>query len=132
TVTPNQTPADAEDYWARNVRDPVRFSEGMTKLAAAGCRLFLEIGPSGTLLAMGRTCVDANGTTWIPSQHSEGHGRSRALAALGRLYVAGVSPNWQELYSSAAPQKIDLPTYPFNRRKYWMQQVEKPLVHGRQ
>ena len=122
---PPRTPG----YWLRHVREPVRFSEAMGLLAAGGCRLYLEVGPGTTLLALGRACVDAADARWIPSQQPEGHGRNRALAALGQLYVAGVEPAWRSVVNPTA-QKMDLPTYPFNRRKYWLQRREAPVVQG--
>ncbi|HYV48749.1 MAG TPA: SDR family NAD(P)-dependent oxidoreductase [Myxococcaceae bacterium] len=131
TLAPGAAPSLEGDYWVRHVREPVRFAEGMRRLAAEGCKAFVEVGPSGTLLAMGRACVEAKGAQWIASQHPEGHGRDRALAALGQLYVAGIDPRWEGVFDAGVGlQKVDLPTYPFNRRRHWLQRPAGPVARG--
>ena len=54
-------------YWSRHARSPVRFAEGIEAMVAAGCDIFLEIGPSPTLIGMGRQCLPENGRQWLPS-----------------------------------------------------------------
>ncbi len=131
TLNPGVPPVPSADYWVRHVREPVRFAAGMRALADAGCRVFLEIGPSNTLLGMGRACVETEGVSWIASQHPEGHGRSRALLALGQLTVAGAAPRWRQVFAPGPqPQKVDLPTYPFQRRRYWLQRTSAPSFRG--
>lgn len=129
TLAPEAPPARDDEYWVRHVREPVRFAEAMQRLWGLGCRVHLEIGPGSTLVGMGRGVSDAAEARWIPSQHSEVHGRTRALTALAQLYVAGAQPRWRAV-SSGENQKVVLPNYPFSRRRYWLQQADAPVVRG--
>ncbi|MDT7804530.1 MAG: hypothetical protein QOI78_7963, partial [Actinomycetota bacterium] len=109
------------DYWARHVREAVRFAEGMQTLAAAGVTTYLELGPDGVLSAMGQDCVaDA---VFAPVLRS-GRPEEQAFAhALGQAHVRGHVPDWTTVLAGA--RRIDLPTYAFQNRRYWPE-VELP------
>ena len=117
-VAPGEVP-DAS-YWRRHAREPVRFSEGMATLRSRGYRHFLEIGPHPVLSTMGRRCLKDAGITWLPSLRRGHDNWQTLLLSLGQLYCQGFEVNWQTIYGADAHQKRSLPTYPFQRRRYWV------------
>jgi malonyl CoA-acyl carrier protein transacylase len=115
-VQPEQVP-DA-GYWCRHLRLPVRFYEGMQTLAANGCELFLEIGPTDTLIGMGKRCLQ-NGT-WLASiKQGEDNWRT-LLQSLATLYVGGADINWAGFDRDYPRRRVALPTYPFQRKRCWL------------
>ncbi|MEU6806750.1 type I polyketide synthase [Streptomyces neyagawaensis] len=117
------SPADA-DYWARHVRETVRFADVVRALRADGVTTFVEIGPDAVLTAMGRDCLpddeaeDAQ-VEFVPLLRRD-HSEERTLAeALARLHVRGVGPDWAAVFAGTGASRVDLPTYAFQRRRYW-------------
>ncbi len=106
-------------YWSRHARSPVRFAEGIEAMVAAGCDIFLEIGPSPTLIGMGRQCLPENGRQWLPSLRPGRDDWQTILEALARLYVRGVKVDWSGFDRGYTRRKVELPNYPFQRRRYW-------------
>ena len=107
------------DYWVRHVRQPVQFAAGMQTLAAQGYNTFVEIGAKPVLLAMGRTCLPDFEALWLPSLRPAADWQT-LLISLGKLYVAGASINWTALDQVEPDQRVSLPTYPFQRQRYWV------------
>ncbi len=93
------------EYWVRHVRDTVRFADDV---AATGATRFLEIGPDGTLSAL---------TGGAPVLRKDRDEESALLTGLARLYVTGVPVDWASLFTGVPG--ADLPTYPFERTRYW-------------
>ena len=108
------------EYWRQHVRNSVRFADSMVALAAAGCELFVEIGPQPHLLGMGRHCVDTD-ATWIPSLRKGRPERQQMLNAIAELHVRGVTIDWEAFHSRTARRRVPLPTYPFQRERYWVE-----------
>ena len=107
-------------YWTRHIREAVRFAEGMHTLQQQEVDLFIEIGPKPTLLSMGRRLLPDYGS-WLPSLRQGHDDWSQLLSTLGQLYVRGVEIDWAGFHSSIQPQrKVMLPTYPFQRERYWI------------
>ncbi|MGW7468545.1 type I polyketide synthase [Streptomyces xantholiticus] len=111
---------DAE-YWVRHVRQAVRFADGVTRLWDLGVRRFLELGPDAVLTAMARQCVeDDTEAAFIPALRAK-HSESETFAAfLGRAHTAGVGVDWEAFYAGTGAQRVDLPTYAFQRENYWL------------
>ena len=108
-------------FWARQVRAPVRFSDGVATLLEAGHCCFLELGPGsglGTLvLRQGRADTTVMATL-APVQEDDD--LETALQALGRLWSLGAAPDWRTLWPDGTPQRIPLPPYPFERVRHWI------------
>ncbi|MEU4716630.1 type I polyketide synthase [Micromonospora purpureochromogenes] len=103
------------DYWVRHVREAVRFADGITTLHEAGATTFLELGPDAALTPMIEGILTDDATI-IPSLR-RGHDEHRqALTALARLHVTGTTVDWTALLTGT---RVDLPTYPFQRQRYW-------------
>ncbi|PSR19546.1 hypothetical protein C8255_01910, partial [filamentous cyanobacterium CCP3] len=112
-------PMDAR-YWRRHARQPVRFAEAIAALHAAGHTLFLEVGPHPVLSAMGKRCV-AHGThTWLPSLRRAQSDWQTLLTSLGHLYQQGLTIDWASFDRPYQRQWLSLPTYPFQRQRYWI------------
>ncbi|WP_018262949.1 type I polyketide synthase [Methylobacterium sp. WSM2598] len=108
-------------YWSRQVRGTVRFSEGMRTLEQAGCRCFLEIGPHPVLIGMGQTCLsDPDSRIWRASLRRGQDDCREMLEAAAHLYTAGVNLDWESYDRDFGRRKLSLPTYPFQRQRYWM------------
>jgi acyl transferase domain-containing protein/acyl carrier protein len=109
------------DYWRRQVRQGVEFQAGMETFAAAGYRVFLEVGPAPVLCGLGRQCVPGDGQLWAPSLRRERGAWEQILESLGHLYVHGAEVNWQEYNAPFPARRIALPAYPFERQRYWIE-----------
>ena len=107
------------DDWVKHVRQPVRFKDGIETLRRLGHQVFVEIGPGTTLIGLGRTCVDGE-ATWASSLRRGRDDRQELLSAVGALAVRGVEPDWKALPGQSAGRKIELPTYPFERDRVWI------------
>ncbi|MFE7843482.1 SDR family NAD(P)-dependent oxidoreductase, partial [Streptomyces sp. NPDC057474] len=101
----------------------VRFADGVSVLAAEGVTRFLEIGPDGTLTALARDCVpdDTDDVLFVPLLRKDASEHMAVLRAMARLHVDGGEVDWSVLLGSGegAPA-VDLPTYPFQRQRYWL------------
>ena len=105
-------------YWRRHVREPVRFGRAMESLWESGCRTFVEIGPMPVLMGMGRRAVP-DGGTWLPSLRKGRDELGEMSSALAGLYVAGADVDWRGVHAGRARSRVALPTYPFERTRYW-------------
>ncbi|MEE8526151.1 MAG: SDR family NAD(P)-dependent oxidoreductase [Thermoanaerobaculia bacterium] len=111
--------ADAA-YWRRQARQPVRFADGLQALVQRGCGAFLEIGPQPVLLALGRKCLGAGTGIWLPSLRRGREEGWQMLNSLGALFVHGAAVDWRGLDRESRRRRLALPTYPFERRRYWI------------
>lgn len=125
-------------YWRRHIREEVRFTAGMRSLVEQGYDLFLELGPTPTLLGMGKACVEKGIGTWLPSLRKGKADWSCMLESLGTLYNHGVEVDWAGFDRDYQRSKLPLPTTPFERKQYWLdlpaskdhrEHVHKPALH---
>jgi natural product biosynthesis luciferase-like monooxygenase protein/amino acid adenylation domain-containing protein len=113
------------DYWLSHAREPVRFDASVRTLAARGCETFVEIGPDASLLNMGRRCLHGAKTSWLPSLR-RGQGDWRVLlSSLAALYVSGAEVDWESFDRDNTRRRVGLPTYPFERKSYWLADVRR-------
>ncbi|WP_405160277.1 type I polyketide synthase [Nocardia sp. NBC_01499] len=126
-IVSNATGRPVEDfgtpeYWVRHARGAVRFGAGIGWLADAGVDTFLEVGPGGALSVLARESLSDSGQSAViaPTMRPR---RSEGLVlqtALARAYVSGLFVDWGAVSGDSAPERIDLPTYPFERQRYWV------------
>ncbi|WTU24477.1 type I polyketide synthase [Kitasatospora purpeofusca] len=111
------------EYWVRQVRGAVRFADVVTTLAAEGATTFVELGPDGTLAGLVGgvldTAADPDLTATAALRRDRPEQRT-ALTALARIHVQGHHVDWTALLGDARPSVV-LPTYPFQRRRYWLE-----------
>jgi acyl transferase domain-containing protein len=122
----SQTYADPR-YWVQHARSPVQFAAGMQTLAECGCNVFLEIGPSPTLVGMGQRCLTDPSLRWLPSLRAGRDDWQTMLESLADLYVSGVAIDWPGFDRDYRRQRIELPTYPFQRKRFWAKSAEQDL-----
>ncbi|MCB8954545.1 MAG: type I polyketide synthase [Ardenticatenales bacterium] len=108
------------DYWTRHIRQPVRFAAGVQRIQERHVHLFLEMGPKPTLLGMARQCLPAAENHWLPSLRQDRSDWQQILESLGALYVQGAPVDWSRFDRDYGRQKVLLPTYPFQRQRYWL------------
>jgi acyl transferase domain-containing protein len=119
-------------YWARHVRSAVRFAENLATLAADGPRIFLEVGPGKSLATLVRQNREIGGResdhlvlSSMRHPKDDSDDDAFALEALGRLWLAGVRVDWDGFHAEESRSRVALPTYPFERRSYWIEATEE-------
>jgi len=107
-------------YWRTHARQPVQFAASVATLSTLGCQVLLEIGPQPVLTAMAlRAWPEGRATpTAIASLRKEVPDARQITEALAQLYVTGARPAFAAI-NSTGRAKVDLPAYPFQRRRFW-------------
>ncbi|MDH5548119.1 MAG: SDR family NAD(P)-dependent oxidoreductase [Gammaproteobacteria bacterium] len=113
-------------YWLDHVLASVRFEQSVRTAYDLGCRVFLELGPTPVLSGLGQQCIDDVQCRWLSTLHRGRDEWEGTLRCLASLYQLGVSINWQAFDSPYTRRKIALPTYPFQRKKFWFQTKKAP------
>jgi acyl transferase domain-containing protein len=113
-------------YWARHMCSPVRYQDGIAELLADDERLLVEIGPGQSLGAFVRqhpACTpERTGLiiNTLPGRHEQPGATETLHAAIGRLWLAGVPIDWHAYHHNQRRRRVPLPTYPFQRDRYWI------------
>nr|WP_324187906.1 SDR family NAD(P)-dependent oxidoreductase [Streptomyces eurocidicus] len=119
------------EYWVRHVRGTVRFGDGVRTLHDQGVRVFLEIGPDAVLSAMAQECLPgARNLAFVPAQRRDRTEAQAVVTALGKLHVAGGRVDWEAFFAGTGARRVDLPTYPFQRRHYWLESTPDAAGDG--
>jgi malonyl CoA-acyl carrier protein transacylase len=109
------------EYWCQHLRQTVQFSRGIETLQKLGCTAFVEIGAKPTLLGIIKSCLPESDTwLWLPSLRPNQANWQSLLTSLGELYEAGIDINWMAFDQDYQRQAIAVPTYPFQRQKFWV------------
>jgi acyl transferase domain-containing protein/NADPH:quinone reductase-like Zn-dependent oxidoreductase/acyl carrier protein len=115
-------------YWRKQASQPVRFAAAMEALR--GYRVFIEVGPGTTLTKLGRQNLNEADRLWVNSITPNKSEWEQMLESLGHLYVTGADVNWEGFDAPYGRQKVDLPTYPFQRQRYWIETKERAAETG--
>ncbi|MEV5840290.1 SDR family NAD(P)-dependent oxidoreductase, partial [Nocardia sp. NPDC052112] len=109
-------------YWVGQVRDTVRFADAVIAMAGMGVSRFAEVGPDAVLTPMiAQTLDTGDGVATVAALSRRDQTDVAAVpTGLARLFVAGADLDWAGLYAGTGARRIDLPTYAFQRRRYWM------------
>ena len=117
--------ATSPKYYADHLRQTVQFAAGVRCLAKDPSILFLEVGPSSTLASLARLNVGNQKVKHVVSSlshpHVGGADDGSMLEAAGQLWLAGVELSWANLHSGENPRRVPLPTYPFERKRYFVE-----------
>ncbi|WP_435604210.1 type I polyketide synthase [Streptomyces sp. bgisy130] len=119
-------PATAEelcspDYWVRHVRQAVRFHDGARALEELGAHTLLDLG-SGALSAMADECLTTTDGIFLGALLRRDTEEPESLTtALAQLHLQGHGPDWELCFASSGARRVPLPTYPFQRQRYWLE-----------
>jgi acyl transferase domain-containing protein len=112
-------------YWRQHLRQTVRFAEGLQELLKEPTQILLEVGPGKTLSTLARRHPDKQAEQVVLSsvRHPQELGSDVAflLNAVGELWLAGVKVDWSGFYTHEQRHRLPLPTYPFERQRYWIE-----------
>lgn len=129
-ITPEQ--AMAADYWTSHLRHTVRFRDNLQELLKQDIDVCLEVGPGHTLSSLLRQHPDYSDRITVvqslPRQRNvENDAETKQmLSALGQLWLTGISVDWDGFYADRKRHRLPLPTYPFERKRYWCDLAEVP------
>ncbi len=111
-------------YWARHCRETVRYAAALACLTEPLSPILIEVGPGRTLTSLARQNEAARGAPLIaaslPDPGEQRDADAVFLDTLGRLWAIGAVPDWRALYEGAPQRRIVLPTYPFQRKRYFI------------
>ncbi|SER42581.1 type I polyketide synthase [Actinokineospora terrae] len=124
-VTTAPGAVDSADYWVRQVREPVRFADAVGSLS--GVTTALELGPDGVLSAL--TQQIAANVVAVPALRPGQDEPTTLVAAVARLHARGVHVDWQAYLRPWGARRVSLPTYPFERDRYWPDPVPEPWFY---
>jgi acyl transferase domain-containing protein/acyl carrier protein len=121
--------AVSPEYWVGHVRDTVRFADSVGCLGEMGVTRFIELGPDRTLGGLVAECVEEDGVTegvFVAASMRPGVSQVEAfMAALSEVHVDGVKVDWGVLFDGAHVGRMELPTYAFQRKRYWLKSDAK-------
>jgi amino acid adenylation domain-containing protein len=126
--------ATSPEYWARHLRDTVRFSPALRTLWEKGDALLLEVGPRVTLATLARQQATADQRPKVFTSLGESTGDAAdwtaLLGALGQLWRRGVPLDWRAFHADEQRQRVSLPTYPFQRQRHWidLERAPEPVI----
>lgn len=115
------------EYWRGHIRNPVRFADSIRALRESGQSVFLEIGPHPVLTGMARMTVPDAEVVWAASLKREKGNWESLLDGMSTLFVHGVHLEWTGLHATCQRKRVALPTYPFQRGRYWIEQRKAGL-----
>ncbi|MFE7385658.1 type I polyketide synthase, partial [Streptomyces zhihengii] len=107
------------DYWLRQIRNAVRFADGVTALHTMGVTRYLELGPDGVLSGMAQDTDTATDAVFVPVLRKDRDETDTALTALSRLWTTGATVDWPGVFAGWGGRTVDLPTYAFQRERFW-------------
>ncbi|WP_327537531.1 type I polyketide synthase [Nonomuraea solani] len=110
------------EYWVDHVRRPVRFADTVTTLHGHGVGCFIEAGPDAQLTPMiEQTLTDHEESSVVALLRRDRDETTQLIAGLGQAWTRGTAVDWTAWPTSARTGELDLPTYPFQHRRYWLQ-----------
>lgn len=110
------------EYWTSQVRQPVRFGAAVEAAQRAGADLIIEVGPRGILIALAQQSWTAGEGEWLTSLRPGKSEAAQLRESAARAWVRGVPVSWQTVCTGESRRRVELPTYPFQRRRYWFEE----------
>ncbi len=114
------------NYWTQHLCQPVLFADGLNLLWKQHKPIFLEVGPGQTLSSLAMQCLESEQMadkvvlSSLRDSYNQQSDLAFLLSTLGQLWLSGAKINWLEFYAHERRQRIPLPTYPFERQRYWI------------
>ena len=117
-------------YWGQQLMSPVRFADSVAAATQDEDHILLEVGAGQTLTTLSRQTLSRQpGRVIVPclgAAQAPGSSLENLLAALGKLWAAGAAPDWVQ-FQAGRRQRIALPTYPFERKRFWVEPAQVDL-----
>ena len=117
--------AISADYWTRHITQPVRFAGGLSELLRQPDLILLEVGPGRTLSTLARQNPGKTASHEVANSMRHPNEQNSDVAfllnTLGRLWLAGITPDWASFYETEERMRVPLPAYPFERQRYWVE-----------
>ncbi|MGA5824235.1 SDR family NAD(P)-dependent oxidoreductase, partial [Kitasatospora sp. NPDC094028] len=107
------------EYWVRHVREAVRFADCLRTLHEAGVRRYVELGPDAVLAALATDALPDGEAEAVPALRRNRAEERTFVDALARLHVHGATVDWAALFAGSGARRIDVPTYAFQRTRFW-------------
>lgn len=111
-------------YWQEQLRKPVRFSDGIAELLKDPNRILLEVGPGNSLCLLAQKHAKDGIFATLRHVKQTDPDELFLLKTLGNLWLSGVAFDWKQYYKDEMRQRVPLPTYPFERKRYWLEEVK--------
>ncbi|MBV5315353.1 MAG: acyltransferase domain-containing protein [Prolixibacteraceae bacterium] len=114
-------------YWADQLRNTVLFEKGIRTISESGDFIYLEVGPNTHLNSLAKRSIGAGAKSPVlftlgkPENENE---QVKMMISVGQLWAKGIDPDFEMLHHPENPQKIVLPSYPFEQKKHWIEKVE--------
>ncbi|WP_341720663.1 SDR family NAD(P)-dependent oxidoreductase [Micromonospora sp. FIMYZ51] len=108
------------DYWVRQVRAAVRFADCVTTAVGRGAATLVELGPGGVLAGMATDCVGDADVAVLAAARRDRDEAASVLAAVAAMHARGVPVEWTQVFAGTGARRVDLPTYAFQHRHYWL------------
>lgn len=115
------------EYWVRHIVEPVYFSAGIQTIENRGQHLFMEVGPSSALIALGKKSTQAK-HQWLAMLDKNTGAMSNLHRRLAQLYTYGLDLIWSRVYRGRELNKVPLPLYAFNKKRYWLPTSRQKLT----
>ena len=106
-------------YWVKHIRQPVRFADSVRQLEAYGATHFIEAGPASGLTASIEQSLSSAEAVAVSVLGKDRPEVASLLSAAGQLFTTGVRVDWPALFADSGGRRVDLPTYAFQRRRFW-------------
>ncbi|MGH3314087.1 MAG: acyltransferase domain-containing protein, partial [Streptomyces sp.] len=117
---------DTPDHWVRQIREAVRFHDGLLTLRDTGCTTYLELGPDAVLAPLARDALsDLGGAAFVPALRRGRPEPASAVAALAAAHSQGCDVDWRAVFPGG--RRIALPGYAFRRRSHWPADGAEPV-----
>lgn len=126
-ILDHDTKIDAH-YWRRHYREPVRFSEALSSLEHSKPDLVIEISPNPILAGIGKHQLKL--LDWLPSLQRNQSDNLIIASTIAKLYSLGLSIDWSEWNFDSSHRITNLPTYQFQRQRYWISSKEQTIMNA--
>jgi len=118
------------NHWVRQLRQTVRFSDGVRELLKTTPRVFLEIGPGRQLISLAQQHCrpqdkDRTFAASLPGPREASSSTESVLTSLARLWTSGVKVDWDAFHQFESRHRVHLPKYPFERQRYWIDSPQR-------
>ena len=123
-----------KEYWLRHLRGTVHFMRGIQTLQDSGEKIYIEVGPGKTLNSLVGQILGGDRDdllSTIPHYNDLTGGQEYLAAALGKLWILGVEIDWNSYYQGRKFRRISFPTYPFERKSYWLESPGLRKIKGK-